>query len=60
VGLRRRPRIAEIFGNVRWSSEYALSDTLRNVEAAALNVAMLETLRDIDTGEDYEGWRRGD
>lgn len=59
VGLRRRPRIVEIFGNVRWSSEYALGDTLHNVDAAGLNVATLETLSDIDTGEDYERWRRG-
>ena len=59
VGLRRRPRIVEIFGNVRWSSEYALGDTLRNVDAAGLGVATLETLRDIDTGEDYERWRHG-
>lgn len=60
VGLRRRPRIADIFDDIRWSSEETLGDTLRNVKAAALSVAMLERLRDIDTGEDYEGWRRGD
>lgn len=59
VGLRRRPRVTDIFGNVRWSSEYALGDTLRNVDAAGLSVATLETLSDIDTGEDYERWRRG-
>lgn len=59
VGLRRRPRIVEIFGNVRWSGEYALGDTLRNVDAAGLSVATLETLNDIDTGDDYERWRRG-
>ncbi|HEY4345056.1 MAG TPA: TIGR04282 family arsenosugar biosynthesis glycosyltransferase [Parvibaculum sp.] len=58
VGLRRRPRIVEIFGEVRWSSEYALADTRRNVEASGLSIATLETLRDIDTGGDYERWRR--
>ncbi|MCE9649961.1 MAG: TIGR04282 family arsenosugar biosynthesis glycosyltransferase [Parvibaculum sp.] len=58
VGLRRRPRIVDIFGSVRWSSEYALADTLRNVEAAGLSVARLQTLRDIDTGEDYARWRQ--
>jgi rSAM/selenodomain-associated transferase 1 len=59
VGLRRRPRIAEIFGDVRWSSENALGDTLRNVEAAGLSVARLETLRDIDTADDHARWRHG-
>lgn len=57
VGLRRRPRIVDIFGNVRWSSETALADTLRNVEGAGLSVAKLEMLSDIDTGEDYARWR---
>lgn len=59
VGLKRRPRVVDIFADVRWSSEYALGDTLRNAEGAELNVAKLETLRDIDTGDDYERWRRG-
>jgi rSAM/selenodomain-associated transferase 1 len=60
VGMRRRPRSVEIFEKVRWSSKETLGDTLRNVKAAALSVAMLETLSDIDTSEDYERWRRGD
>ena len=57
VGLRRRPRVAEIFDAIRWSSEHALADTLRNVERAGLSVAKLETLSDIDTGDDYARWR---
>lgn len=57
VGLRRRPRVAEIFDAIRWSSEHALADTLRNAERAGLSVAKLETLSDIDTGDDYARWR---
>ncbi|HEX7777124.1 MAG TPA: TIGR04282 family arsenosugar biosynthesis glycosyltransferase [Parvibaculum sp.] len=57
VGLKRRPRVAEIFGGVRWSSEHALADTIANVRRAGLSVAMLETLADVDTEEDYARWR---
>ena len=52
VGLKRFPRVVDIFDDVRWSSEYALADTLRNVARAGLSVTMLETLSDIDTAED--------
>lgn len=57
VGLRRRPRIVEIFERVRWSSETTLADTLANVRRAGLRVAMLETLVDVDTAEDLARWR---
>lgn len=53
VGLRRHPRVPEIFGGVRWSSEHALADTLANVGKTGLRVAMLESLSDIDTAEDF-------
>jgi glycosyltransferase A (GT-A) superfamily protein (DUF2064 family) len=59
VGLRRRPRITAIFENVRWSSDDALADTLRNVTQAGLTFATLETLTDIDTSDDYARWRAG-
>lgn len=58
VGMRRRPRVVEIFGHVRWSSEYALADTLDNVAKVGFRVAMLDRLSDIDTAEDYLRWRR--
>lgn len=51
VGLRRRPRFIDPFANVRWSSEYALADTLANL--AGKEVAMLRTLSDIDDGETW-------
>lgn len=56
VGLRRRPRIARLFDNVRWSSEHALADTLANCRG--LSVGFAETLGDIDTEEDWRAWRR--
>ncbi|MGV8998483.1 MAG: TIGR04282 family arsenosugar biosynthesis glycosyltransferase [Parvibaculaceae bacterium] len=57
VGLKRFPRVVDIFGHVRWSTEHALADTLRNVTEAGLSVAMLETLCDIDTVEDLSRWK---
>lgn len=57
VGLRRRPRIAEIFEGVRWSSETTLADTLANANRAGLSVARVATLADVDTAEDLARWR---
>ena len=57
VGFRRRPRVPDIFGGVRWSSRHALADTLTNLDAG-LDVAFLETLTDIDDGAAYAGWRK--
>ncbi len=47
----RRP--ARPFAAVRWSTEHALADTLANF--AGRRVALLRTLQDVDTAED---WRR--
>ncbi len=58
VGLRRRPRVARIFHNVRWSGPHALADTLANL-GAERRVAMLERLDDIDEAADYWKWRQG-
>ena len=52
VGLSPR-RPARLFDHVRWSSEHALADTLQNL--AGRDVALLRTLHDVDTAED---WRR--
>jgi hypothetical protein len=56
VGLKRRPRVVEIFGNVRWSSPHALADTRANL-AANQKIAMLEYLADIDEAQAYWRWR---
>lgn len=58
VGLRRQPRIAEIFGDVRWSSEHAFTDTVGNIRGQALSLAVIGTLADIDTGDDFRKWRQ--
>ena len=57
VGLKRSPRMAEIFDDVRWGTGHALADTLANTEG--LSVALTDTLADIDDGEAYARWRRG-
>jgi uncharacterized protein len=49
----RRP--ARPFWNVRWSSAHALADTLANFPG--YRTAMLRTLHDIDTPEDYRRWQ---
>jgi glycosyltransferase A (GT-A) superfamily protein (DUF2064 family) len=51
MGLRRRPKRLAPFENVRWSSSYALADTLKNLRAH--RIAFAETLFDIDTEADY-------
>jgi rSAM/selenodomain-associated transferase 1 len=56
VGLRRSPRVPDIFPGVRWSTSFALADTLTNLRRR--RVAMLETLEDIDDGDDWRRWRR--
>lgn len=58
VGLRRRPRIAEIFGDVRWSSEHTFDDTAKNIRDQGLSLAIIGTLADIDTGDDFRKWRQ--
>lgn len=51
VGLRRSPRIPDIFAGVRWSSPHALEDTLVNLEDAS--VALVEQLEDVDDGKSH-------
>jgi len=50
----RRP--AHPFAGVRWSSEYALADTLRNF--GGRRVVMLRMLRDVDTAADLRATMR--
>lgn len=58
VGLRRRLRFIDPFAHVRWSSEHALEDTLANL--AGTEVVLLRTLTDIDDGEDWRRYQRGE
>ena len=55
VGLRRGPWAGRLFHQVRWSSPHALADTLANLPQTA-RVAVLETLRDVDTPADYANY----
>lgn len=56
VGIRKGKLAGALFDNVRWSTEYALSDTRENL-SPSFRVAMLEMLADIDSGSDYAAWR---
>ena len=57
VGLKRRPRVPEIFEGVRWSSAQTLADTAKNIRERNMILALLERLPDIDTGADYAHWK---
>ncbi len=52
VGMRRgsRPIPADLFQNIRWSSEHALDDTVKSIKGSSYG--FVRTLRDIDTIED--------
>lgn len=52
IGLKRRPRIPQIFDGVRWSGPHAMTDTLQNMRG--LRIARLDTLIDVDTGADLK------
>ncbi|MDH3335539.1 MAG: glycosyltransferase [Rhodospirillaceae bacterium] len=61
VGQRRRPVLLNPFNNVRWSSENALDDTLAGTLKGPRNLRInfLNTLNDIDCGQDYFSFKRG-
>ena len=56
VGMKRRPWLDGVFAGVRWSSPYALADTLANL--AGRRVRLVDRLADVDTGTDLTNWRR--
>lgn len=49
VGLRRRPRFLDPFCDVRWSTEYALGDTIANLRGSSY--ALLDPLDDVDDAD---------
>ena len=51
VGLNRRRAAQDLFNGVRWSTKYALKDTLRTLPPS-FAVRMLETLADVDEAGD--------
>ena len=60
IGLKRRPKIASIFDNVRWSNTETLADTIGNIEREILGarIKKLEQLDDIDDIESYQKWQK--
>ncbi|WGI22339.1 TIGR04282 family arsenosugar biosynthesis glycosyltransferase [Amylibacter sp. IMCC11727] len=51
IGLKNtKPAPRDLFKDVRWSSEYALGDTLKTL--GHFRVAQIDTLQDIDTIDD--------
>ena len=51
VGMKRiRPNPPTLFANVRWSSEHALTDSLKGLTGG--RIALVDTLSDVDTASD--------
>lgn len=50
VGFKRSRSVPRAFDSVRWSSEHALADTMRNLKGR--RISLLDTLDDVDTGSD--------
>ncbi len=57
VGLKRRPKVIDLFQNVRWSTTHALADTRANLPTKR-TMALLEILEDIDDGDSYFRWKK--
>jgi len=54
LGARRRPRLPPLFAQVRWSSRFALADSLRGLPPGC-SVGFVDRLEDVDDGD---AWRR--
>ena len=48
-----------LFSNIHWSSEKVAAQTVARLQALGWRYAVGETLRDVDTPEDYEAWFGG-
>ncbi len=53
IGLRRQRPAPDLFENVRWSSQYALADTLGSLPES-FTIGTLPLLSDVDSGADYQ------
>ena len=56
-GLSRDLRDHAVFDNVRWSTPHAMEDVWSNLPVHA-RVSLLPQLTDIDTGQDWEIYKR--
>lgn len=54
IATHARPIRRDVFDNVRWSTEFALADTVKNWGGA---MVLSTRLFDVDTLEDYLRWR---
>ena len=54
VGLNRSAPRGDVFGRVRWSTAFALADTLANFQAARVGYAA--RLGDVDDAESHRRW----
>lgn len=52
IGLRRNPRVSNIFESIPWSSQKALIITLEKLSGLSLEI--FKSLQDVDTQIDYE------
>lgn len=53
IGLRRGLPPAGLFDGVRWSGPHARADTIANMRALGLSVALGDTLSDVDDSASY-------
>ena len=59
IGLKRAPRVRLPFAPVRWSSEHALADTVRNLTDARIShLGMLEDVDDAAALRRLSDWAR--
>tara|TARA_B100000315_G_scaffold123899_1_gene113901 strand:- start:7767 stop:8390 length:624 start_codon:yes stop_codon:yes gene_type:complete len=61
IGFKRRPRILDVFNNIRWSSAHTMKDTIGNIEADKKynsRIKLLEQLDDIDDIASYQKFQK--
>ena len=56
IGLKKAYNT--LFINIPWSCDSTLAATLRSAEELRLRVALLPTLDDIDTEQDWRRWQK--
>ncbi len=56
VGVRHSARLPHLFDGVRWSSEFALADTLANL-GSANSYVLLDRLADVDDAAALARWK---
>lgn len=56
VGVRNRGLLRRLFRGVRWGSEHALADTLKNVPASC-RCGLAKELEDVDDTAAWQRWR---